>query len=71
MKDNNALSSLVKRFSIMSALLVLAQSVVQAQPVLPATASTLKFRVLALAESGGHHVEFTKAAKPWLTKCGD
>ena len=71
MKDNNALSPLVKRFSIMSAMLVLAQSVVQAQPVLPATASAPKFRALALAESGGHHVEFTKAAKPLLTKCGD
>ena len=29
MKDNNALLPLVKRFSIMSAMLVLAQSVVQ------------------------------------------
>ena len=29
------------------------------------------FRVLALAETGGHHIAFTKAAKPWLKKCGD
>ena len=29
------------------------------------------FRVLALAESGGHHIAFTKAARPWLKKCGD
>ena len=30
-----------------------------------------KFKILALAESGGHHIEFTRAAKPWLKKCGD
>ena len=29
-----------------------------------------KFKVLALAEAGGHHIEFTKAATPWLNKCG-
>ena len=29
------------------------------------------FKVLALAESGGHHIAFTKAARPWLQKCGD
>lgn len=27
-----------------------------------------RFRVLALAEDGGHHIEFTKAAKPWLNQ---
>jgi len=37
----------------------------------PGGASAPKFKVLALAEPGGHHVEFTKAAKPWLTKCGE
>ena len=37
----------------------------RAQPV-PA-----KFKVLALTESGGHHVAFTKAAKPWLLKYGE
>jgi hypothetical protein len=56
--------------SAVFATLVLAQSVVQAQPILSAAASAPRFKVLALAESGGHHVEFTKAAKPWLTKCG-
>ncbi|HEY3861519.1 MAG TPA: ThuA domain-containing protein [Verrucomicrobiae bacterium] len=30
-----------------------------------------RFRVLALAEAGGHHIAFTKAAKPWLKKCGE
>lgn len=27
-----------------------------------------KFKVLVLYENGGHHLEFTKAAKPWLNK---
>jgi hypothetical protein len=26
------------------------------------------FRMLVLAESGGHHINFTKAAKPWLDR---
>jgi len=30
-----------------------------------------KFRVLALAESGGHHIAFTESARPWLKKCGE
>jgi len=29
-----------------------------------------KFKVLALAEAGGHHIEFTRAVRPWLEKCG-
>jgi type 1 glutamine amidotransferase len=27
-----------------------------------------RFRVLALYENGGHHVEYTKTARPWLEK---
>ncbi|MHC0441638.1 ThuA domain-containing protein [Flavobacterium sp. 3-210] len=27
-----------------------------------------KFKALVLYENGGHHLEFTKAAKPWLNK---
>lgn len=27
-----------------------------------------KFKVLVLYENGGHHLDFTKAAKPWLNK---
>lgn len=42
-----------------------------AQPALVETKSASSFRVLALAESGGHHIEFTIAAKPWLKKCGE
>lgn len=46
-------------------------SFAQAQPAPPAPASAPRFKVLALAESGGHHIAFTKAAKPWLAKCGE
>ena len=37
---------------------------------LSANASASRFKVLALAEAGGHHIAFTEAAKPWLAKCG-
>jgi type 1 glutamine amidotransferase len=37
----------------------------------PRSASAARFKVLALAESGGHHVAFTAAAKPWLKQCGE
>jgi type 1 glutamine amidotransferase len=30
-----------------------------------------RFKVLALAEAGGHHIAFTEAAKPWLKKCAE
>src|SRR6266404_787332 len=49
---------------------VLVLRIAAAQPVSSGAISAPRFRVLALAEPGGHHVEFTKAAKPWLTKCG-
>ena len=61
----------MKGLSIVCAMLALAGSVAQAQFALAARASAPKFKVLALAESGGHHVEFTRAAKPWLKKCGE
>jgi len=61
----------MKRLSIVCAIPALAVSVAQAQFAPTAGASAPKFKVLALAESGGHHVEFTKAAKPWLKKCGE
>jgi hypothetical protein len=38
--------------------------------VRPGRASVPRFKVLALAENGGHHVAFTAAAKPWLDQCG-
>jgi type 1 glutamine amidotransferase len=37
----------------------------------PRSASAPRFKVLALAETGGHHVAFTAAAKPWLRQCGE
>jgi uncharacterized protein len=30
--------------------------------------SKIQFKVLALAESGGHHIQYTNAAKVWLNK---
>ena len=61
----------MKRLSIVCAMLALAVSVAQAQFALAAGASAPKFKVLALAELAGHHVDFTKAAKPWLKKCSE
>jgi type 1 glutamine amidotransferase len=49
----------------------LASCLLQAQSAPTGTSSPTKFKVLALAEVGGHHVEFTKAAKPRLTKWGN
>ena len=31
-------------------------------------AQTPRFKILAIGEGGGHHVEYTKAAKVWLNK---
>lgn len=39
-------------------------------PAAEPVASPARFRVLALAEAGGHHLAFTEAAKPWLQQCG-
>jgi uncharacterized protein len=36
-----------------------------------AAVSRSGFRVLVLAESGGHHVAFTQAARPWLRRLGE
>ena len=52
-------------------MLVLGATIAHAQSTLPAGTSAPRFRVLALAESGGHHIAFTKEAKPWLRKCGE
>jgi len=54
-----------------SFILALALCPPPAQSAPTATSSPTKFKVLALAEAGGHHVEFTKAAKPWLNKLGE
>jgi uncharacterized protein len=60
-----------RRLLILGLALMLAACMAQAQTVAKPFASAPRFRVLALAESGGHHVAFTKAAKPWLKKCGE
>ena len=61
----------MNRLPILCCMFALAPALAQDQPSLPGKASAPKFRVLALIESGGHHVAFTAAAKPWLTLCGE
>jgi type 1 glutamine amidotransferase len=55
----------------LAASLLAVPAVMAADPVQPAFSSKPGFRVLALAEPGGHHIAFTKAARPWLKKCGE
>jgi type 1 glutamine amidotransferase len=61
----------MSRLSILCWTFALAADCALAQPSLPVNASALKFKVLALMESGGHHVAFTAVAKPWLKRCGE
>jgi hypothetical protein len=61
----------MKRLWIVCSVLSLAVIIARAQPALPIATSVSRYKVLVLAESGGHHVEFTKAAKPWLKQLGD
>src|SRR5437899_1463203 len=61
----------MKRLSILCWVGGLVASLAQAQPALPGTTPAPTIKVLALAESGGHHVAFTAAAKPWLERCGE
>lgn len=60
----------MKPLSILCWTLALTPKLGKAQPAVPGAAASPGFRVLALAESGGHHVAFTSAAKPWLNQCG-
>ena len=60
----------MKSFSLLFWAFLLASSLAQAQSTPSGRASGQRFKVLALAESGGHHIAFTKAAKPWLKSCG-
>ena len=58
--------------ALCATILLLAPSVESlAQPSEPSPAANRTFRVLALAEAGGHHIAFTEAARPWLKKCGE
>ena len=43
----------------------------QTRAIAPNGHGRARFKVLALAESGGHHIEFTRAATPWLNKLGE
>jgi len=56
---------------IFCCIIALATNFVRCPEALAAPGSVTKLKILALAESGGHHIEFTRAAKPWLKKCGD
>ena len=61
----------MKNLSLFIAVLASVSATAQTQPAQPQTVPAQKFRVLALAEPGGHHIAFTEAAKPWLKKCGE
>src|SRR5262245_60291230 len=61
----------MKHLLALGSMVALALSVAQAQPPAAATSSRVKFKVLALAEPGGHHIAFTQAARPWLAQCGE
>src|ERR1700752_2634403 len=50
---------------------VLALGLCQDHFASPGSSSPGKFKMLVLAEAGGHHIEFTKAVRPWLAKCGE
>lgn len=67
----NRISANVTGFRLLLLVVALGGSVAVGETTLGQRPVAPKFRVLALAESGGHHVEFTKAAKPWLKKCGE
>ncbi|WP_221390625.1 ThuA domain-containing protein [Dyadobacter sp. NIV53] len=53
------------RFYLIFTILLYAQSQVFAQTKKP------DFKVLAISENGGHHVEYSKAAKIWLEKLAE
>src|ERR1044071_439620 len=61
----------MKWFLFSGHILALAAIFLQAQPALAESGAAQKFKILTLAESGGHHIEFSKAARPWLKKCGE
>jgi uncharacterized protein len=58
-------------FSIWCSLLLTALNLFPLEVKAAETTNRPKFKILALAEAGGHHIEFTKAATPWLKACGD
>jgi type 1 glutamine amidotransferase len=58
------------RVSILLLLTLLTIGVVPSRSGETASLAKPKFRVLALAEAGGHHIAFTRAARPWLAQRG-
>jgi type 1 glutamine amidotransferase len=60
-----------KPWCFVIALSCLVLSTALGQTTRPLQTETSRFKVLAVAESGGHHIAFTKAARPWLIKCGE
>lgn len=61
----------MKRFSTLCLLLLAVLNLCLAGVGAAEVSGKTKFKILALTESGGHHIEFTKAATPWLKRCGD
>ena len=56
------MKKLLFTISILAIALYLGTGLVSAQPKSP------RFHVIALYENGGHHIEYSKAAKIWLDK---
>ncbi len=61
----------VRWLTLVAAVAFATQPAIYAEPVQLTSSTGPKFRVLALAEPGGHHIAFTTAAKPWLKHCGE
>src|SRR5436190_2424048 len=59
----------MKTFSIWCSLVLATLNLCVAE--VGAAEASGKFKIIALAEAGGHHIEFTKAARPLLKTCGD
>jgi type 1 glutamine amidotransferase len=62
---------IMKKLSTLLAMYAFTLGFAQTQPVQPMSGPAARFKILALAETGGNHVAFTAAAKPWLKKCSE
>src|SRR5262245_5629998 len=61
----------MNRFLISCSLALVSLNLNLAKVAASEPSSNPKFKIVVLAEPGGHHIEFTKAARPWLKACGD
>jgi len=67
------------KFSAVSWIFLASLLIARGQPAEPTPTSRdvpnrsgpARFKVLVMAESGGHHIEFTRAARPWLNKLAE